>query len=113
MELQQSRPTIVETSQLPWLPPIPGLIKINVDATCKPNQRRCGIGAIFQNDKGEVMLTFAKPYLLIIEVEVMEAIAIRDALHIAKEGGFGSIVVESNLAKVIHMIRETLKKIQL
>lgn len=96
-------------SDIKWTPPVGQLLKVNTDAAVRVLNKKSGIGVIFRNEKGEIMGTCLRWIPYVIDVDVVEAMAVREALTVALDVGFSALEVESDSEKVIQMLTHSEK----
>ena len=78
-----------------WKSPDPLVVKINIDGASKANPGEAGVGGIFRNSNGELILGFAS-YLDLATTNYAEAKAICLILYFAKNMGLTKIWIESD-----------------
>ncbi|KAJ4706853.1 Ribonuclease H-like domain containing protein [Melia azedarach] len=86
-----------------WSPPGSGL-KLNVDATINNQKGQAGLGCIIRNSSGDVMAAASTKRACLGSVEVAEALAILEGIHLAKESGLHLTLIESDSANVVSYI---------
>ncbi|KAL8555356.1 hypothetical protein ACS0TY_003244 [Phlomoides rotata] len=92
-----SRRTGVSTAadQHVWFPPVPGVIKINTDASVATGLQT-GLGGVARDDQGLALWCFAEKMSGKLDVESAEALAMLSAVKRAKELHFQNIVLETD-----------------
>ena len=79
-------------------------MKVNFDGALFEGERKAGLGAIICNENGLVMAALSQnipPHAL---VEMVEVLAARQALWLAKELGFQRLIVEGDSEVIINAI---------
>lgn len=71
-------------------------MKINFDGAVFKNEGLAGLGVIIQNDKGLVMATSSQTIPLPTSIEMVELLAARSALYLARELQFDQVIVEGD-----------------
>ncbi|XP_027173470.1 uncharacterized protein LOC113773121 [Coffea eugenioides] len=84
-----------------WTPPPKGFICMNTDASLHMQERKVGWGIVARNDDGALVGAWAGSENRIGDPAVEEAMAIRKALIIAKQKGWGKIVLQSDCKAII------------
>uniref|UniRef100_A0A803NG99 Reverse transcriptase domain-containing protein n=1 Tax=Cannabis sativa TaxID=3483 RepID=A0A803NG99_CANSA len=72
-------PTVADHS--PWIPPPPGLCKLNVDAAVISAQNKLGYGAVIRDHRGVVLAALSRPDVGNLKSQEMEAKALFNALQ--------------------------------
>ena len=85
-----------------WKPPTGQLYKLNFDAAIFANSS--GIGAVIQNDAGEVMAALSAKGVAVNDNEEAEAMAYRKAMEFAIDAGFSELVVEGDNSVVMSSV---------
>lgn len=78
-----------------WLPPEPGLIKVNVDGAAKGCPRICGVGGIFRNYRNEILGFSSKNIGMGFAFEA-EVRAIHEAIQFCLSRMICNITIESD-----------------
>ncbi|KAL5853062.1 hypothetical protein ACOSQ3_008180 [Xanthoceras sorbifolium] len=71
------------TVKMSWVPPPLGALKLNTDAAVFKEGKAFGIGAVIRGCKGNVVVAAALWFPRCFSVEVGEAVACRERLHLA------------------------------
>ncbi|KAK1598491.1 hypothetical protein QYE76_048259 [Lolium multiflorum] len=80
------KPAAVTATTAPrWIPPPPGMVKINVDAAVGKNLRRGSVAAIARSSDGVFLGASALIYAGVTEAETLEALACREACDLARD----------------------------
>ncbi|XP_027086455.2 uncharacterized protein [Coffea arabica] len=87
-----------------WVAPQAGWIKINTDAALDQKHNRGGWGVVARNSSGELVGAWARPTEGCAEAQVEEALAIREAMVIAKQMGWRKVELESDCKLVVDRI---------
>ncbi|KAL2939927.1 hypothetical protein RDABS01_001309, partial [Bienertia sinuspersici] len=88
-------PRTISQSARAWIPPPEGFYKINTDAAVI-TEGRMGCGAVMRDSLGDVMVSMCDTMQGNVEVEVMEALAVRRGLEIAIEVGLKNVILETD-----------------
>ncbi|XP_048504578.2 uncharacterized protein LOC109135629 [Beta vulgaris subsp. vulgaris] len=88
-----------------WAKPIDGTVKLNIDAG-QIGVGGCGLGAVFRDEKGDVLAAGAFQFEVPWEPRVAEAKAIYHGLKLAKELGYRHLEVESDSLLAIQALRK-------
>ena len=89
-------PTLVK-----WLPPPVGWVKVNFDGALFKECDSAGLGVIIRNDLGLVMAASTHIIPLPTSVEMVEVLAARHAICLARELQFNKVIVEGDSEVVI------------
>ena len=84
-----------------WHPPPDSAFKLNFDVAVFSKLSCSGVGAMIQNEKGEVMAAMSAKGPHVVDSAVAEVIACRRALEFACEAGFTDLVVEGDNLSVM------------
>ena len=87
-----------------WQPSEGSFYKLNFDAVVFVDMTASGIGAVFRNDKGEVMAALSSKGPAEIDSEEAEVLACRKALEFVVEAGFFDLVIEEDNINVMQSI---------
>ncbi|KAL5755186.1 hypothetical protein ACOSP7_023406 [Xanthoceras sorbifolium] len=68
-----------------WVPPDEGWYKLNVDASLKSKDCLVGVGAVIRDSKGLFMAGLSRKFVGTVSIEVAEATALLNGLHLAIE----------------------------
>ncbi|XP_021746156.1 uncharacterized protein LOC110712039 [Chenopodium quinoa] len=85
-----------------WLPPLRGVLKLNVDAHVG-SAGKAAVGVVGRNEDGTIVLT-ATQSIVQQSPEIAEAVAVRYGMIIARRFGFENIWIESDSLNVISCI---------
>ncbi|XP_057250760.1 uncharacterized protein LOC130591453 [Beta vulgaris subsp. vulgaris] len=88
-----------------WAKPSAGTVKLNIDAG-QIGVGGCGLGAVFRDEKGDVLAAGAFQFEVAWEPRVAEAKAIYHGLKLAKELGYRHLEVESDSLLAIQALRK-------
>ncbi|KAL5832280.1 hypothetical protein ACOSQ4_017634 [Xanthoceras sorbifolium] len=109
-DIDTALPVLVKsTAALPlrrWQPPVVGLFKLNVDASLKCSESLVGLGAVIRDSNGLFMAGLSRKRFRSVSIEVAEASAILNGLHLAIDSGFTHLLVESDALNVINFLIE-------
>ncbi|GMN25608.1 hypothetical protein TIFTF001_000990 [Ficus carica] len=89
-----------------WLPPHPGFLKLNVDASVSPGSDHIGIDVVIRDEKGISLGAVAKSVEGTFSPFLAECIALREGLMIAKELESVTLVVETDAINVFRLFRK-------
>lgn len=97
-----------DTSSAPrWSPPPEGSVFINTDAAIFSSSRQMGVGVVIRNHLGEFVAACSELLNEVTAPEIAEALAVRCALSLADDEGFGKVQVVSDCLSVIQRIDST------
>ena len=99
-----SIPTATSRSRHSWNPPPSRFFKLNFDAAVFNDIRASGVGAVIQNELGEVMVSLSARGPQVADSEEAEILACRKALELAIDSGFSELVIEGDNASVMKYI---------
>ncbi|KAK8623776.1 hypothetical protein V6N13_065139 [Hibiscus sabdariffa] len=85
-----------------WLPPLGDTIKVNFDACFSSRYRTSFSRVVAKNYGGSIMAAGTIPHHFVTNPEVAEAYACIDALVLARDVGFRSIIIEGDVLTVIN-----------
>ena len=88
------------------LPPQPGYLKLNIDASVFPSSNHIGIGAAIRDDKGSFLGAMAISVVGSFSPFVAECLALREGLRFAKEIECVDIVVETDAINVVSAVED-------
>jgi hypothetical protein len=89
------------SSAPPWSSPPTSSVYINTDATIFSSSRQMGVGAVTRNRHGECLSACSELIYEVTTLELAEALAVRRAISLAGDGGFGKLHVVSDCLSVI------------
>ncbi|GMN47032.1 hypothetical protein TIFTF001_016222 [Ficus carica] len=89
-----------------WLPPQPGYLKLNIDASVFPGSDHIGIGAAIRDEKGSILRAVAKSVEGSFSPLLVECLALREGLSFAKEIECVNLEVENNAINVVSAVVE-------
>ena len=92
--------------EFPWLPPPPGWIKLNVDASYDPIKRQAGTGFVARNHAGDVVFSGWSCDSLCGSAEEAECIAALSGIRKALQSSSGPILLESDCLNVVQAITD-------
>ncbi|KAK3043370.1 hypothetical protein RJ639_002672 [Escallonia herrerae] len=87
-----------------WSPPPPGYTKLNFDASCMDQDGSGGIGLILRNETGLLLATKAIHLSHCLNARTAEALAAREALHLASEMHLSHLIIEGGSYGIIKLI---------
>jgi ribonuclease HI len=93
-------------SSLGWLPPPPGLLKVNVDAAVGKASEHGSVAAVARSEDGVFRGASAVVFLGKTEPETLEALACREAMALACDINNRRIMIASDCSAVIRSIEE-------
>ena len=77
-----------------------GVLKFNVDGASRGKPGLAGIGGVFRNSRGEILLIFSK-HVSVCDSNEAEVLAILEDLRLFSRGYGGPLVMESDSFNVI------------
>ncbi|GMN66693.1 hypothetical protein TIFTF001_035757 [Ficus carica] len=89
-----------------WLPPQPGYLKLNIDASVFPGSDHIGIGAAIRDEKGSILGAVAKSVEGFFSPFLAECLALREGLSFAKEIECVNLEVETDAINVVSAVME-------
>jgi ribonuclease HI len=91
-----------------WTPPPKGSVYINTDAAIFSTSRQMGVGVVIRNHLGECLAACSELIYEVTAPELAEALAVRRAVSLAGDEGFGKLQVVSDCLSVIQRINSTM-----
>jgi ribonuclease HI len=91
-----------------WSPPPTGSVYINTDAAIFSSSRQMGVGVVIRNHHGECLAACSELISEVTAPELAEALAVRRAISLAGDEGFGRLQVVSDCLSVIQRINSTM-----
>ncbi|GMN61109.1 hypothetical protein TIFTF001_030186 [Ficus carica] len=88
-----------------WLPPLPGILKLNVDAAMISSANFVGVGGIVRDHDGFVCVTLAKTILSSFGPFTAECIALQEGLTFVRDLGLLIHAVENDVLNVITAVQ--------
>ena len=85
------------------------MYKHNFDATLFSNLGKTGYGAIFRNEKGEVMAAMTASGPNVHTSEEAELLACRRAIKFAVDAGFSRLIIKGDNNNVFHAISSSVE----
>uniref|UniRef100_A0A7N2KZZ0 RNase H type-1 domain-containing protein n=1 Tax=Quercus lobata TaxID=97700 RepID=A0A7N2KZZ0_QUELO len=89
-----------------WKPPPLGVVKVNFDGAIFSTQSSAGLAMVVRDQAGLVLASLSQKIPLSTSVEIVEVIAARRALLLARELGFERVMVEGDSEIIIKAIKE-------
>ncbi|XP_012849530.1 PREDICTED: uncharacterized protein LOC105969320 [Erythranthe guttata] len=89
-----------------WNPPMPGVIKINVDVAFSPNKDYNGVSMVARDHRGSCIWWKVKKMEGRSNVVDGEAYAVLHAIRVAQEKQWSSIVIEGDNLTIIESLRQ-------
>ncbi|KAF7815391.1 reverse transcriptase [Senna tora] len=86
-----------------WAPPVSGFFKANVDGAFNPKDLRAGLGVIFRDFEGVVLDGCSIP-VFASSCLMVEALAVRQAVRMARDLELDNVVIESDCADLVNSI---------
>ncbi|KAL4341176.1 hypothetical protein GQ457_08G012070 [Hibiscus cannabinus] len=93
--------SLCPASRMHWIPPLGDTIKVNFDA-CFSTRYRTSFSRVVARNNGGYMAAGTIPHLFVPSPEVAEAYACIDALMLARDVGFNSVIIEGDALTVIN-----------
>ena len=87
-----------------WQPPGAGLFKINFDGAVFEDRKLAGLGIVIRDESGLIIAALSQKIPLPSSVDMVEALAARQALIFAQEISIFKAVVEGDSLKVIQAL---------
>ncbi|XP_048493290.1 uncharacterized protein LOC125493810 [Beta vulgaris subsp. vulgaris] len=89
---------------LKWQAPGAGRLKLNTDAAFRENDK-LGMGAVLRDECGDVLVAVCNSWHGRCEVEVGEAMAVREGIRVAMEAGFHGFIVETDCMTLFEALK--------
>ena len=106
-DVQKKGNRVVEHGKdLRWKPPDSGLYKINFDGALFADQGSAAIGVVIRDWEGQVIAALSEKVRHPGSVDLVEALATRQAISFAKELNIHQMVIEGDSLRVIQAINE-------
>lgn len=99
-----SQRAILESRPL-WVPPDPGVLKINVDGVFAARTRKGGVGVVLHDFEGKILGATAVPMHERMSAEMVEAEGFRIAMDCSICSHGSSYVVEGDAQSVVNMLQ--------
>ncbi|TXG50387.1 hypothetical protein EZV62_022911 [Acer yangbiense] len=96
----------VLSHQPSWKTPKRGEFKINCDASFQLRSGKAGVGVIIRDYKGSAIAARSSPVLCCSSVEMLEAQACLEGIHLAIDIGVSGVIIESDAASVIQLLSD-------
>jgi hypothetical protein len=94
-----------------WIHPKEGFIKLNFDDASKGNIDLTGVGGVFRNHKGEVILVYVSNIGISMN-NTLELAGLFRVIVIAKDHGFSSLSVEGDSQIIIRALQNLLNGVK-
>nr|POE78573.1 putative ribonuclease h protein [Quercus suber] len=98
----QSSPKSVSSSR--WSPPPLGWAKVNFNGAMFKDKNLAGLGGVIRNDKGLIMAAFTHTIPLPTSVEMVEVLAARTALSLAKDLCLNKVQLEGDSEVIVNAL---------
>ncbi|KAL5784349.1 hypothetical protein ACOSQ2_006741 [Xanthoceras sorbifolium] len=95
---------IASKAAVKWKRPPEDWFKLNVDASLRAEGCLVGLGAVVRDSHGLFMAELSRKFVGLVSIEVAEAAAILNSLHLALQSGFSRLLVESDAFNVVNYI---------
>ncbi|KAL4317831.1 hypothetical protein GQ457_18G000740 [Hibiscus cannabinus] len=102
-EQKSTPPSVPLTASEQWIPPGPGFVKVNVDASVDLVRRKASAAVIFRDEEVRFLGGTSASFIP-SSIAAAEAYAVRLGTCAAIEAGFSKVIVESDNAGVISRI---------
>ena len=97
-------PQNVQQQSSGWQPPHSDHYKLNFDAAIYTDLGCLGVGAIIQNERGEVMAALSAKGPFVQNSEEAETLACRKTLEFAIDVGFSDLIIEGDNVSVMRAV---------
>ena len=97
--LQREKPRL----ELKWMPPDPGSVKVNVDASFQKDDSVGATASIIRDHQGAFRVAQARWYEQGLDACMMEALACRDGLMLAKQHGEHKVLLETDYLELVNL----------
>ncbi|KAK9993954.1 hypothetical protein SO802_023657 [Lithocarpus litseifolius] len=94
-------------AKTPWNPPRAGWYKVNVDGAISSYSGSCGVGVVIRNEKGQLMGALSKRIQLPLGPLEVEAKAMEEGIHLARDLSLKEIIIEGGAKQVVMAISDT------
>ncbi|KAK4390205.1 hypothetical protein Sango_2083800 [Sesamum angolense] len=88
-----------------WTSPPPGCIKLNFDGATFRKGMELGAGVVARDKDGDCVAWLSRRFDRMGNAEIAEALAAREAIHLAVQRGWRSIIIEGDCATLIHKLQ--------
>ncbi|KAF5445799.1 hypothetical protein F2P56_034822 [Juglans regia] len=95
---------IVERREVRWKKPREGVTKINWDAAFLKSSKRMGIGIVFRDQEGDILLSACIPLSSVMTAAQAEANALWKALKMCEELRIGEAELEGDALSIVNAI---------
>lgn len=89
-----------------WIPPPPGMFKVNVDGASSELENTSSVGVIIRDSKGQVVAALCMSLQSCYSVEVTEIIALEQCVLLAQELQLPRVIFESDSIVAIQAVSE-------
>ena len=102
---QQSPTTVSSTNQVTWIPPPTYSLKINFDGALFRDINKVSLGVVIRNENGQVLASLSKQIQLPFSSDLVEAIAVAQAITFARELSLSEYILEGDSNMVINALK--------
>jgi ribonuclease HI len=97
----------VQREKQKWVPSIEGWVKVNSDGAVDSNKGVAGAGMVIRDHIGQFLAGGCWQYGVIQDPLIIEMLACRDAVQVAKVHGFSHVILETDSQVVVSMWNRT------
>ncbi|KAL0421323.1 UNVERIFIED_CONTAM: hypothetical protein Slati_3155200 [Sesamum latifolium] len=90
---------------LRWKVPWPDCIKVNFDGTTFPKGLELGARVVARDASGACVAWLSRRFNMLGDVEIAEAMAAREVIHLSLQRGRSSIIIKGDCATLIHKLQ--------
>uniref|UniRef100_A0A2N9EM29 RNase H type-1 domain-containing protein n=1 Tax=Fagus sylvatica TaxID=28930 RepID=A0A2N9EM29_FAGSY len=101
---QQSVPQVIPKQA--WQPPTQFEFKANCDAALFPSHNMTSVGVVIRDGRGLPIATLCKRFHCLHAVDDAEAIAVREAVQLARDVGLAEVEVEGDSLVILHALKQ-------
>ena len=79
-----------------WNPPLPSMLKINVEGAISKRQNLVVVGSVIQDENGRMVAAMSRSILVPLGPLEVEAKAFEASLHLARDMGYQYVILEGD-----------------
>ena len=87
-----------------WMPPSPGIVKLNVDGNGNDCTRHSDCGGLLRANAGEWLLGFSSR-VQYVDITLVELIALKQGLMLAWDRGYRELICKTGCYEVFHLVQ--------
>ncbi|XP_073120004.1 uncharacterized protein [Henckelia pumila] len=89
-----------------WLPPPHGQLRLDVDASFRDEDNRCGVGGVIRTYEGQLLAAFGRTMPRPDSVVIGELLAIHEGLRVVQEQNFQQVTGFSDSLLAVQAVTE-------